>query len=86
MQILSLNLFAEFHQILATATGFDTHVFSLDGGEFQLGGLFGNVSAGLHTITIIDSNSCFKEQIELVIIDHPKFLLQMAMVLMIVRL
>jgi len=65
--------FADVHQILATATGVDQYLFSLDDGEFQTSGFFDNVSAGLHTIVITDSNSCFKEIIELVIIDYPKF-------------
>lgn len=65
--------FANVHQILATATGVDQYVFSLDDGEFQTSGFFDNVSAGVHSIIITDSNSCFKEVIELVIIDYPKF-------------
>jgi len=65
--------FSNSHQILATATGIDEYAFSLDDGEFQSSGLFDNVSAGVHIITIIDSNSCFKEVIELVILDYPKF-------------
>jgi len=65
--------FSDFHQILATATGIDEYLFSLDDGEFQSSGFFDNVNAGLHTITIIDSNTCFKEIIELVILDYPKF-------------
>jgi len=65
--------FSDFHQILATATGIDEYLFSLDDGEFQTSGFFDNVSAGVHTITITDSNSCFKEVIELVILDYPKF-------------
>jgi len=65
--------FADVHQILATANGNDQYVFSLDDGEFQISGVFNNVNAGLHTITISDSNFCFKEVVELVIIDYPKF-------------
>ena len=65
--------FSNSHQILATATGIDEYLFSLDDGEFQSSGLFDNVSAGVHIITIIDSNSCFREVIELVILDYPKF-------------
>ncbi|PHS07836.1 MAG: hypothetical protein COA88_08035 [Kordia sp.] len=65
--------FADVHQILATATGVDQYLFSLDDGEFQVSGFFDNVNVGLHTIIITDSNSCFKKVIELVIIDYPKF-------------
>jgi len=70
--VISEN-FANTHQILATATGADQYLFSLDTGEFQASGLFNNVHAGLHTVTITDSNSCFKEIVELVIIDYPRF-------------
>jgi len=65
--------FADVHQILATATGVDQYLFSLNDGEFQTSGFFDNVNSGLHIITITDSNFCFKEIVELVIIDYPKF-------------
>jgi gliding motility-associated-like protein len=65
--------FAEVHQILATATGSGTYLFNIDGGPYQSDGLFDNVSAGLHLITITDIERCFTEVIELVVLSYPKF-------------
>lgn len=65
--------FADVHQILATATGSSTYMFSIDNGNFEFDGLFDNVSVGLHTITISDVDECFTETIELVVMSYPKF-------------
>jgi len=65
--------FADEHQILATVEGIDQYLFSLDNGEFQTSGLFYNVSPGIHTVLVTDTNFCFREIVELVIIDYPKF-------------
>lgn len=65
--------FASVHQITATAVGVDTYIFSLDFGSFQSIGIFDNVTPGLHTVTITDINFCFEENIELVVLDYPRF-------------
>lgn len=65
--------FADTHQILATATGSGSYLFSIDNGELQTDGLFDNVSAGLHIIRITDTENCFIEIIELVVLSYPKF-------------
>ncbi len=70
---VTTEAFADVHQIIATATGSSTYLFSLDGGTYQSSGQFDNVSAGLHTITIIDTERCFIETIELVVLSYPKF-------------
>lgn len=71
--VITTESFADVNQILATATGSSTYLFSLDGGEFQSNGLFDNVGVGLHIITIADIEFCFTETIELVILSYPKF-------------
>ena len=61
------------HQIVATATGIGSYVFSLDNGEFVSNGTFDNVDPGPHTITIEDEAGCDRQVIELMVIDYPKF-------------
>ena len=65
--------FASTHLIEATASGLGTYVFQLDDGLFQDGGIFANVSAGNHLITIKDVNGCGSVVIELGVIDYPRF-------------
>jgi gliding motility-associated-like protein len=55
------------------ATGLGTYVFQLDNGVFIEGGLFENVSPGIHTVTIKDVNGCGSVTIEVGVIDYPRF-------------
>ena len=49
------------------------YVFQLDDGLFQESGVFANVSAGGHVITIKDVNGCGSVVIEVGVIDYPRF-------------
>ncbi|MGB0897047.1 MAG: T9SS type B sorting domain-containing protein [Flavobacteriaceae bacterium] len=65
--------FSDTHNILATATGSSTYLFSINGGAYQTEGLFEDVGSGLHIIRITDIEHCFVELIELVVLSYPKF-------------
>lgn len=58
--------------ILALESG--NYLYQLDNGPFQQSNVFSNVSAGSHTITVIDINGCsLPLSKEIFIIDYPKF-------------
>jgi len=65
--------FANSHVIEATATGEGTYVFQLDDGAFQDTGLFENVLAGDHIVTIKDIFGCGSVMIPVGVIDYPRF-------------
>jgi gliding motility-associated-like protein len=71
--ILVNGAFSENDAIQATATGLGTYVFQLDNGPFIEGGLFENVSPGVHTVTFKDINGCGSVTIEVGVIDYPRF-------------
>ncbi len=71
--VLVNGAFAGNDAIQATATGLGTYVFQLDNGPFIESGLFENVSAGIHTVTIKDVNGCGSVTIEIGVIDYPRF-------------
>ena len=49
--------------IVATTTGGTTPVqFRIDGGTWQASGTFNNVSAGMHTVDVLDANGCTKSK------------------------
>jgi len=72
--VLVNGAFAENDAIQAMATGLGTYVFQLDNGLFIEGGLFENVSPGIHTVTIKDVNGCGSVTIEVGVIDYPRFM------------
>jgi gliding motility-associated-like protein len=65
--------FANTHVIEATATGDGSYVFQLDDGPFQDSGIFENVLAGDHIITIKDIFGCGSVMIPVGVIDYPRF-------------
>jgi len=67
--------FAALHNILATVEeGLGIYEFQLDGGPFQEDGVFVNVEAGNHTVTIRDINGCGSVTIDVGVIDYPRFM------------
>ena len=71
--IITTGVFANEHQIVATATGNTSYLFDLDDGGFQTSGVFNEVSPGLHIVTITDVDFCFEIEIRLIILDYPRF-------------
>ena len=67
------NAFADSHSIEAMAQGQGDYVFSLDGGPFQASGLFEDVLPGNHIVTIQDVNGCGSVEIQVSVIDYPRF-------------
>ena len=65
--------FANSHVIEATATGDGSYVFQLDDGPFQDSGLFEDVLAGEHIVTIKDIFGCGSVMIPVGVIDYPRF-------------
>jgi gliding motility-associated-like protein len=65
--------FAGVHTIEASASGLGSYVYQLDDGPFQNSGIFENVSPGSHIITITDENGCGSVEIEVGVIDYPRF-------------
>ncbi len=53
--------------------GLGEYVFQLDDGAFQEGDVFIDVLPGLHVVTIKDVNGCGSVEIELSVIDYPRF-------------
>ncbi len=73
---ISTNAFADFHQIVATATSSSAGIeflFSLDGGAFQNTGVFNDVSPGLHAVTIKDTEGCWEDTLTVLVVDYPHF-------------
>jgi len=73
---VTTNAFSDSHQIVTIATSDIPEIvfwYSLDEGELTMDGTFDNVSPGIHTITITDDKNCWKEVIEVLIIDYPHF-------------
>ena len=73
---VTTNAFSDSHQIVAIATSDIPEIvfwYSLDDAEPISIGIFNNVSPGIHTITITDGKNCWKEVIEVLIIDYPHF-------------
>ena len=71
--VLVNGAFADNDAIQATATGLGTYVYQLDSGLFIDDGLFENVSAGVHTVTVKDVNGCGSVSFEVGVIDYPRF-------------
>ncbi|EPR73406.1 hypothetical protein ADIWIN_1436 [Winogradskyella psychrotolerans RS-3] len=53
------------------ATGISVYENSLNGGPWQVEGVFTNVSAGEHDITARDKNGCGKTTESIFVIDYP---------------
>ncbi|WP_443632543.1 T9SS type B sorting domain-containing protein [Candidatus Marifrigoribacter sp. Uisw_064] len=61
------------HVIHVTVEGLGDYVFQLDDGVFQEGDVFIDVLPGLHVVTIQDVNGCGSVEIEVSVIDYPRF-------------
>jgi len=65
--------FADSHVIEAMATGQGVYEYSLDGGPWQDGGLFSNVSPGEHEVTARDRNGCGLVTQTVYVFDYPLY-------------
>ena len=65
--------FADNHVIEAMATGQGVYEYSLDGGPWQDGGLFSNVSPGEHVVTARDRNGCGTATATVFVFDYPLY-------------
>ena len=73
---VTTNAFSNSHQIVAVATSNIPSIifwYSLDDTGPTTNGIFDNVSPGIHTVTITDGKDCWKDVIEVLIIDYPHF-------------
>jgi len=73
---VTTNAFSDSHQIVANAISNIPGIifwYSLDDGEPTINGTFNNVAPGIHIVTITDGKNCWKETIEVLIIDYPHF-------------
>lgn len=65
--------FSENNTVTVTATGGGDYLYILDDGAPQISNVFENVSAGYHTVTVLDVNGCGEVTEEVVVIDYPPF-------------
>lgn len=70
---LQSNVFASNNIIQVTATGLGKYLFSIDGGLFDDVGIFSNVSAGLHNVSILEKNGCGFVEVPIYVVGYPKF-------------
>ena len=73
---VTTNAFSDSHQIVANATSNIPDIvfwYSLDEEDSTVNGTFNNVAPGIHSVTITDGKNCWKEEIEVLIIDYPHF-------------
>ncbi|RTL10490.1 MAG: T9SS type B sorting domain-containing protein, partial [Flavobacteriaceae bacterium] len=59
--------------IINITGGTGTLMYSLDDGTFQTSNIFTNLSAGLHTITVIDTQGCTHFTQDIFIIEYPQY-------------
>ena len=59
--------------IINITGGTGTLMYSLDDGTFQTSNIFTNLSAGLHTITVIDTEGCTHFTQDIFIIEYPQY-------------
>jgi gliding motility-associated-like protein len=72
---VTTGAFSDSHTIEATVSeGAGMYVYSLDNGPFQDEGIFNNVTAGTHTVTIKDANGCGSVTVEIGVIDYSQIL------------
>ena len=66
--------FAGEHVIEATASGFGSYQFSLDGGGPQDSGIFTGVTPGTHQVTITNIEGCGSITVDIGVVDYPRFM------------
>src|SRR5690606_38036216 len=59
--------------VVSVSGGNGVLLYQIDGGAFQESNVFTGVSAGEHTITVIDSQGCTYLQDTVLVIDYPPF-------------
>ncbi len=68
------NYFSENTTVIINMTGgTGTLLYSLDDGTFQTSNIFTNISAGLHTITVIDTQGCTHFTQDIFIVEYPHY-------------
>lgn len=68
------DAFTDNATVVVTVTGGNgALLYQIDGGAFQESNVFTGVSAGEHTITVIDSQGCTYLQETVLVIDYPNF-------------
>ncbi|WP_422105639.1 T9SS type B sorting domain-containing protein [Winogradskyella sp.] len=70
---VTTQAFSENHVIEAVATGPGDYEYSLDGGPWQSGGTFADVSAGEHEVTARDRNGCGLAVVSVFVLDYPRY-------------
>ena len=74
---VTTNAFADSHQILASATSSGNIIFNyvLDGdlSTTNTSGIFNDVTPGAHVVTISDPLGCWSDDLDVFIIDYPRF-------------
>ncbi|SHJ79068.1 T9SS type B sorting domain-containing protein [Flavobacterium haoranii] len=58
---------------ITVTDGNGTLEYQLDEGEFQSSNVFTGVSAGPHTVTVVDTQGCTYFTIPVLVVDYPKF-------------
>jgi gliding motility-associated-like protein len=70
---LTSPLFADVHVIETTVTGNGIYEYSLDDGPWQDSGIFENVSAGEHIVTVRDLVGCGSSSVIVIVIGYPLY-------------
>ncbi len=65
--------FADDHTVVITAEGMGDYIYSIDGGPFQEGNAFTDVSPGMHTVTVKDANGCGEVTFDIGVVDYPDY-------------
>jgi gliding motility-associated-like protein len=70
---ITTDAFSELHIIEVTVTGPGNYEYSMDEGAWQDSGIFVDVSAGEHEITVRDKIGCGYVSDTITVMDYPKF-------------
>jgi gliding motility-associated-like protein len=74
LTVIQSEYFSPNAMVVVTVTGGNgTILYQLDQGVFQESNVFTAVSAGLHTITVVDTQGCTYLTQEVLVIDYPKY-------------
>jgi len=74
LTVTQSEYFSPNAMVVVTVTGGNgTILYQLDQGVFQESNVFTRVSAGLHTITVVDTQGCTYLTQEVLVIDYPKY-------------
>jgi gliding motility-associated-like protein len=74
LTVTQSEYFSDNATLVVTVTGGNgTLLYQLDQGALQESNVFTGVSAGLHTITVVDTQGCTYLTQEVLVIDYPKY-------------